>query len=80
MLDVPVPGKRWRGRQQTRRKDSCKIDRESVGFKEKDSLDRKNRIMISNTIPATQVKGMAREEEGQCRLPYFFADCSVVNE
>ena len=30
MLDAPVPGKRWRGRQKTRRKDSGKIDMESV--------------------------------------------------
>ena len=26
MLDVPVAGKRWRGRQKTRWKDSCKRD------------------------------------------------------
>ena len=40
MLDAPVPGKRRRGRQTTRWKDSCKRDRESVGLKEEDVLDR----------------------------------------
>ena len=40
MLDAPVPGKRRRGRQTTRWKDSCKGDRESVGLKEEDVLDR----------------------------------------
>ena len=30
-LDVPAPGKRWRGRQKTRWKDSCKSDTEKTG-------------------------------------------------
>ena len=34
MLDAPVPGKRRRGRQRARWKDSCKRDRESVGLKQ----------------------------------------------
>ena len=40
MLDAPVQGKRQRGRQKTRWKDSCKRDMESVGLKDKDALDR----------------------------------------
>ena len=40
VLDAPVPGKRRRGGQQTRRKDSCRRDMESVGLKEEDVLDR----------------------------------------
>ena len=40
MLDAPVQGKRRRGRQTTRWKDSCKRDMESVGLKEEDVLDR----------------------------------------
>ena len=40
MLDAPVAGKRWRGRQTTRWKDSCKRDMESVGLKDEDVLDR----------------------------------------
>ena len=41
MLDAPVPGKRRRGRQKTRWKDSCKRDRESVWLKkEEDVLNR----------------------------------------
>ena len=40
MLDAPVIGKRRRGWQQTRWKDSCKRDMESVGLKDKDALDR----------------------------------------
>ena len=40
MLDAPVPGKRARGRHNTRWKDSCKRDMESVGLKEDDELDR----------------------------------------
>ena len=36
MLDAPVSGKRWRGRQKTRGKDSCKRDMESVGLNVKD--------------------------------------------
>ena len=39
MLDTPVAGKRWRGRQTTRWKDLCKNDI-SVGLKEEDVLDR----------------------------------------
>ena len=35
-LDVPVPGKRRRGRQKTRWKDLCKRDTESVGLKEEE--------------------------------------------
>ena len=35
-----VPGKRRRGRQKTRWKDSCKRDMESAGLKEEDVLDR----------------------------------------
>ena len=31
MVDAPGPGKRRRGRQKTRWKDSCKRDKESVG-------------------------------------------------
>ena len=38
MLEAPVPGKRRRGRQKTRWKDSCKI--ESVVLKEEDALGR----------------------------------------
>ena len=37
---APVPGKRRRGRQTTRRKDLCKRDMESVGLKVADVLDR----------------------------------------
>ena len=33
MVDAPAPGKRWRGRQKTRWKDSCKRDMESLGLK-----------------------------------------------
>ena len=40
MLDTPVPGKRRRGRQKTRWKDSCKRDMGSVGLKAEDVLDR----------------------------------------
>ena len=40
MLDAPVPGKRQRGKQKIRWKDSCKRDMESVGLKEEDVLDR----------------------------------------
>ena len=40
MLDVPVAGKRRRGRPKTRWKDSCKRDMVSVGLKEEDVLDR----------------------------------------
>ena len=42
MLDAlgSVPGKRWRGKQKTRWKDSCKRDMESTGLKEEDALDR----------------------------------------
>ena len=40
MSDAPVPGKRRRGRQKTRWKDSCKRDMESMGLKEEDVLDR----------------------------------------
>ena len=42
-LDAPVPGKRRRGRQKTRWKDSCKRDMESVVLKEEDVLDRTKR-------------------------------------
>ncbi len=53
ILDAPVPGKRRRGRQKTRWKDSCKRDTESVWLKE-DILNRtKRNIMIFMTIPAT---------------------------
>ena len=38
-LDAPVPGKRRRGRQKTRWKDSCKRDTESMGLKEEDVLN-----------------------------------------
>ena len=47
MLDTPVPGKRRRGRPNTRWKDSCKRDMENVGLKEEDVLDR---IMWKNDI------------------------------
>ena len=40
MLDAPVPGKRLRGRQATRRKDSCKRYMGSVGLKEEDAMAR----------------------------------------
>ena len=40
MLDVPGSGKRWRGKQKTRWKDSCKRDMESVRLKEEDALDK----------------------------------------
>ena len=39
MLDVPAPGKRWRGRQETRWKDSRKRYGK-CGFKMEDVLDR----------------------------------------
>ena len=53
MLDAPVPGKRRRGRQKTRWKDSCKRDMGSVGLKEEDVLDRAKWKIIFKTIPAT---------------------------
>ena len=40
MLDTPVSGKRWRGRQKARWKDSCKRDIESMWLKEEDAIDR----------------------------------------
>ena len=40
MLDVREPGKRRRGRQKIRWKDSCKRDMESLGLKEEDVLDK----------------------------------------
>ena len=40
MVDAPVPGKRQRGRQTTRWKDSCKSNMGSVGLKEEDVPDR----------------------------------------
>ena len=39
-LDAPVPGKRWRGRQKIRWKDSCNKDLESVWLRVNDILDR----------------------------------------
>ena len=39
MLDAPVPGKRRKGRQQTRGKDSCKRYVESVALKVEAVLD-----------------------------------------
>ena len=53
MLDVPVPGKRWRGRPKTRWKDSCKRDMESMALKEV-STKWKNYI---RAIPANQDDG-----------------------
>ena len=46
MLDTPVPGKRRRGRQKLRWKDSCKRGMESVRLKENvlDRTKRKNDI------------------------------------
>ena len=43
MVDVPVPGKRRRGRRETRYKDSCQRDVESVGLKVENLLGRTNR-------------------------------------
>ena len=40
MLDAPVPGKIRKGCQKTRWKDSCKRDKESVGLKEEDAVNR----------------------------------------
>ena len=40
MLDIPVPGKRRRGRHEARWKHSCKRNMESIGSKEEDVLDR----------------------------------------
>ena len=40
MSDAPLPGKRRRGRQKTRWKDSHKRDMENVGLKVEDVLDR----------------------------------------
>ena len=40
MLDVPVPGKRRRGRHKSKRKDSCKTHTGSVGIKVEEVLDR----------------------------------------
>ena len=49
-----MPGKRRRGRQKTRWKDSCKRDMESVWLKEEDVLDRvkwKNDIQYHSGEP-----------------------------
>ena len=64
MLDAPVPGKKRRGRQKTRWKDSCKRDMESAGLKEEDvpGTGQSGRI-IFNTIPATPDDGKARGED-----------------
>ena len=54
MLDAPVPGKKLRGRHETRWKDSCKRDMERVGLKEEDVLDRtkwKNGIQYHSGDP-----------------------------
>ena len=55
MLDAPVPGKRRRGRQKIRCKDSCKTDMESVGLKRDDVLDKVEEVF--KTIPPTPDDG-----------------------
>ena len=63
MLDAPVPGKRRRERQKTRRKDSCK--RDTVGLKEEDALDRtkwKNDIHNRSSDLMGKVRGDLEEK------------------
>ena len=71
MLDAPVPGKRWKGRQKTRWKDSGERNRESVGLKEEDVLDRtkwKNNIHNHSRGPRGWAKTRGEEEE-ESKLP-----------
>ena len=51
MLDARVTGKRRRGRQKTRWKDSCKRDVESVGLKMKDGTKWKRGIQNDSCDP-----------------------------
>ena len=57
MLDAPVPGKRRRGRQETRWKDSCKRYMESVWLKMEDALDRTKRKNDIYNHPVTPDDG-----------------------
>ena len=67
MLDAPVRGKKKRGRQKTRWKDSCKRDMESVGLEEDDARDRakrKNDIQYHSGDP--RLLGKPEEKKSKC--------------
>ena len=66
MLDAPVPGKRRKGRQKTKWKDSFKRGKESVGLKEEGvGPTGQDKVEELYSIPLRRPQMMAKAREGE---------------